>query len=68
MTVWEDNKRRGNTQNVINLGNFFDWKNQNSVFEDMATFFDMTANLTSGGDPKKYRRRSPRQTSSTFSA
>jgi putative ABC transport system permease protein len=53
VTVWEHNKRRGNTQNVINLGNFFDWKNQNSVFEDMATFFDMTANLTSGGEPEE---------------
>jgi putative ABC transport system permease protein len=53
VTVWEHNKGRGNTQNVINLGNFFDWKNQNSVFEDMATFFDMTANLTSGGEPEE---------------
>jgi putative ABC transport system permease protein len=53
VTVWEHNKRRGNTQNVINLGNFFDWKNQNSVFEDMATFFDMTANLTGGGEPEE---------------
>jgi putative ABC transport system permease protein len=53
VTVWERNKTRGNAQNVINLGNFFDWKNQNSVFEDMATFFDMTANLTSGGEPEE---------------
>lgn len=53
VTVWEHNKRRGNTQNVINLGNFYDWKTQNRVFEDMATFFDLTANLTSGGEPEE---------------
>src|SRR5262245_14447566 len=53
VTVWEHNKRRGNTQNVINMGNFFDWKEQNRVFEDMAAFFDTTANLRSGGEPEE---------------
>jgi putative ABC transport system permease protein len=53
VTVWERNKTRGNAENVINLGNFFDWKNQNRVFEDMATFFDLTSNLTSGGEPEE---------------
>src|SRR5690242_4480019 len=37
MTVWENNRSSGREQNVINLGNFFDWKEQNRVFEDMAT-------------------------------
>ncbi len=32
VTVWENNRKRGNDQNVINLGNFFDWKAQNQVF------------------------------------
>jgi putative ABC transport system permease protein len=53
VTVWERNRTRGNPQNVINLGNFFDWKDRNRVFEDMATFFDLTSNLTSGGDPEE---------------
>ena len=53
VTVWEHNRTRGNAQNVINLGNFFDWKGQNRVFEDMATFFDLTSNLTSGGEPEE---------------
>ena len=53
VTVWERNKTGGNAQNVINLGNFFDWKSQNRVFEDMATFFDLTSNLTSGGEPEE---------------
>jgi putative ABC transport system permease protein len=37
VTVWE--KRADRDQNVINLGNFFDWKEKNRVFEDMAAFY-----------------------------
>jgi putative ABC transport system permease protein len=52
--VWE-NRRRGkpNPQNVINLGNFFDWKDQNKVFSDMAAFFDRNLNLTGDGEPEE---------------
>jgi putative ABC transport system permease protein len=53
VSVWEHSRKSGNAQNVINMGNFFDWKEQNSVFEDMAAFFDTTFNLTSGGDPEE---------------
>ena len=52
--VWEDRKSgTGNAQNVINLGNFYDWKDQNSVFADMAAFFDRNVNLTSDGEPEE---------------
>ena len=52
VTVWE--KKEGKRpQNVINLGNFFDWKEQNRVFEDMAAFFDLTFNLTNDGEPEE---------------
>jgi putative ABC transport system permease protein len=52
--VWENHKSgRANPQNVINLGNFFDWKEQNTVFTDMAAFFDLNANLTGDGDPEE---------------
>lgn len=47
--VWEKSERR--ERNVINLGNFFDWKAQNDVFSDMATFADFRTNLTGQGDP-----------------
>ncbi|MGH9839011.1 MAG: ABC transporter permease, partial [Blastocatellia bacterium] len=47
--VWEKSQRRD--QNVINLGNFFDWKARNNVFEDMAAFADFRTNLTGSGDP-----------------
>ncbi|HVQ38414.1 MAG TPA: ABC transporter permease [Pyrinomonadaceae bacterium] len=49
--VWE--KRPANAQNVINLGNFYDWKDQNQVFEDMAAFFDLNRNLTGDGEPEE---------------
>ncbi len=51
--VWE--KKQGGTtdQNVINLGNFMDWKEQNQVFSDMAVFFDRATNLTSDGEPEE---------------
>src|SRR5438094_5750545 len=52
--VWENYGRRDlKEQNVINLGNFFDWKEQNHVFEDMATFIDRNAKLTSDGEPEE---------------
>jgi putative ABC transport system permease protein len=52
--VWENRKSgKPNTQNVINLGNFFDWKTQNSVFSDMAAFFDLNQNLTRDGEPEE---------------
>jgi putative ABC transport system permease protein len=53
--VWE-NRQRGalpNPQNVINMGNFFDWKAQNNVFADMAAFFDLNVNLTGDGEPEE---------------
>src|SRR6478672_10309513 len=51
VTVWE--KREGRDQNVINLGNFTDWKQQNNVFTDMAVFFDFRVNLTGEGAPEE---------------
>jgi putative ABC transport system permease protein len=52
--VWEDTHQTGGrVDNVINLGNFFDWKEQSHTFEDMAAFFDMSAKLTGDGDPEE---------------
>src|SRR5438477_1700811 len=49
--VWENNLRRDpNQQNVINLGNFFDWKEQSHVFEDMPTLIDGKGNLPIAAD------------------
>ena len=52
--VWEDRHRvGGKATNTINLGNFFDWKEQNHVFEDMAAFFDLSAKVTGDGEPEE---------------
>lgn len=51
--VWEKRQGGRTDQNVINLGNFADWKQQNQVFTDMAVFFDRTFNLTSDGEPEE---------------
>ena len=47
--VWEHNRPRGRTMNVINPGNFLDWREQSSVFEQMAAFYDTQLNLTGEG-------------------
>ena len=52
--VWEDIHRTGGkTNNTINLGNFFDWKEQSRDVEDMAAFFDRSVKLTSDGEPEE---------------
>jgi putative ABC transport system permease protein len=51
--VWEKRQGGRTDQNVINLGNFSDWKEQNQVFSDMAAFFDRNVNLTSDGEPEE---------------
>src|ERR1041385_2797500 len=51
--VWEKRVGGRTDQNVINLANFSDWKEQNQVFSDMAMFFDRTFNLTSEGEPEE---------------
>jgi putative ABC transport system permease protein len=51
--VWEKKQGGRTDQNVINLGNFSDWKEQNSVFSDMAFFLDTSRNLTSDGEPEE---------------
>jgi putative ABC transport system permease protein len=51
--VWEKKQGGRTDQNVINLGNFSDWKEQNQVFADMAVFFDRSFNLTGEGEPEE---------------
>src|SRR5215813_1564469 len=51
--VWEKRQGGRTDQNVINLANYSDWKEQNQVFSDMAVFFDRSLNLTSDGEPEE---------------
>src|ERR1700704_5422183 len=38
--VYEVNQRTGGMHNVVSPGNYFDWKRQTSVFENMGAFVD----------------------------
>src|SRR5215211_4717311 len=51
--VWEHNRQRARPQNVVSPANFLDWRDQNSVFEDMALFLDARFNLTDVDDPEE---------------
>src|ERR1044071_9621807 len=53
MMVWENNRNRGRSRNVISPANFLDWRDQNSVFEDMAMFIDFRQNLTGVDVPEE---------------
>src|SRR4051812_33470200 len=51
VVLWEKNQR--NEQNVISPANFFDWQEQNSVFEDMAAFIDTRNSFAGDGSPEE---------------
>ena len=51
VVVWE--RRPDETQNSINIGNFADWKAQNTVFSDMAAFFDYRSQTIGDGAPEE---------------
>ncbi|MEK6299565.1 MAG: ABC transporter permease [Acidobacteriota bacterium] len=51
--VWENNRPRNRAQNVISAANFLDWRDQNTVFEQMCAIFDNRANLTGVDDPEE---------------
>jgi putative ABC transport system permease protein len=51
--VWEHNRPRNRQMNVVNAGNYSDWRAQNGVFEDMAAFADNRSVLTGDGEPEE---------------
>jgi putative ABC transport system permease protein len=51
--VWEHNRPRNRPMNVVNAGNYSDWRAQNGVFEDMAAFADTRSVLTGEGEPEE---------------
>ena len=51
--VWEQNRPRSRMTNTISLANFIDWREQNTVFEQMAAFADWRVNLTSVETPEE---------------
>lgn len=53
VVVWEHNRTRGKMQNVISAANFLDWREQNTVFEQMAAFHSGQANLSGVDSPEE---------------
>ncbi len=53
VVVWEHNRPRGRLTNTIMPANFLDWRDQNTVFEQMAAFVGVRANLTGVDEPEE---------------
>jgi putative ABC transport system permease protein len=56
VAVWETNEQSGseaNLRNEVAKGNFYDWRNQNQVFEQLAALTYSNFNLIGTGDPER---------------
>ena len=51
--VWEDAAFAGFPRNTPAPANYFDWKNQNQSFTDMAACAEVSFNITGDGDPER---------------
>ena len=51
--VWEHNTVRDRTRNVVNPGNYLEWRDRNAVFEQLAAFVAWNTNLS--GDQEAVR-------------
>jgi predicted permease len=51
--VWETNQRRKWDMMYPSYPNFADWRDQNTVFEEMAAYVTLGANFTSGDQPER---------------
>jgi putative ABC transport system permease protein len=51
--VWEKNVIRDRTRNVVNPGNYLEWRDRNRVFESLAAFSSFNMNLSGGEEPAR---------------
>jgi len=51
--VWQTNPEKGTYQNPVSLPNLTDWREQNSVFEQMAAFMPRGVTLTGMNEPEQ---------------
>lgn len=51
--VWEDATFAGFPKNTPAPANYFDWKNQNQSFSDMAACAEVSFNITGDGEPER---------------
>jgi putative ABC transport system permease protein len=51
--VWERNTVRDRTRNVVNPGNYLEWRDRNTVFDDIAAFAPWDMNLSGDFEPAR---------------
>ncbi|MCA1818147.1 MAG: ABC transporter permease [Acidobacteria bacterium] len=51
--VFEDNTKRGYPRDTPAPANYFDWRDQNRVFEAMAAMAEVSLNLSGDGEPER---------------
>jgi putative ABC transport system permease protein len=51
--VWEHHPSRGFPHNSVSPGNFLHWQDANTVFDQMAAFVGIRADLTGTGEPEQ---------------
>ncbi|HEY6387408.1 MAG TPA: ABC transporter permease, partial [Candidatus Acidoferrum sp.] len=51
--IWEQNTHSGNDHNVVSPANFLYWQDNNTVFDQMAAFWDEEVTVTGNGDPRQ---------------
>ena len=51
--VWENNVARDRARNVVNPGNYLEWRDRNLVFESLAAFASFSMNLSGDGEPMR---------------
>jgi putative ABC transport system permease protein len=49
VTIWESNEANGQPKNEVAPANYFDWRDQTTSFEEMATYVYQAVNLTGDG-------------------
>jgi predicted permease len=50
--IWSTNARRGVDESPVSPGDYFEWKQKNTAFEDMAASYDNEVTLTGAGNPQ----------------
>jgi putative ABC transport system permease protein len=50
--IWGTNTRRGVDKTPVSPGDYFEWKQKNTVFQDMASSHDNQVTLTGAGNPQ----------------
>lgn len=51
--VWASNEARGWDQASVSAGDFYDWREQNTVFDEMTLYDNASFNLAAGGEPER---------------